>query len=110
MVEAAAGCRNLPKRVPVLANPHDGISMRKRSSESKIFRAVWDGIERSRLQVTRITSKVRGPWTPLIRVISISDVAEGPEIVVMGSVEKEAIWRMLSGTVSTICDGKTIQR
>src|SRR6185503_2054876 len=44
MVEAAAGCRNLPKRVPVLANPQEGISMRKRSSESKIFSEGADGI------------------------------------------------------------------
>jgi hypothetical protein len=27
MVEAAAGCTNLPKRVPVLANPQEGISI-----------------------------------------------------------------------------------
>src|SRR4051812_34829005 len=31
-VEAAAACRNLPNRVPVFANPHDGSSIRKPSS------------------------------------------------------------------------------
>src|SRR5215469_11501067 len=31
IVEAAAGCRNLPKRVPVLAKPHEGNSTWKRS-------------------------------------------------------------------------------
>ncbi len=32
MVVAAAACTNLPKRVPVLANPHEGISIWKESS------------------------------------------------------------------------------
>src|SRR5450631_1472937 len=32
MVVAAAACTNLPKRVPVFANPHEGISMWKLSS------------------------------------------------------------------------------
>src|SRR5436305_10863851 len=35
VVAAAAGCKNLPKRVPVLANPQDGISMRNSSSDRK---------------------------------------------------------------------------
>src|SRR5258707_7856705 len=35
VVTAAAGCKNLPKRVPVLANPQDGISMRNSSSDRK---------------------------------------------------------------------------
>ncbi len=35
---------------------------------------------------TRMTSSVRGPCTPLMRVISISAVADGPEMVVMGRV------------------------
>ena len=34
MVVAAAAWRNLPNRVPVLAKPHDGSSMRNRSSDS----------------------------------------------------------------------------
>src|SRR5437764_10460749 len=32
VVAAAAGCKNLPKRVPVLANPQEGIPMRNSSS------------------------------------------------------------------------------
>src|SRR5436309_14301566 len=32
VVEAAAACKNLPKRVPVLANPQEGISIWKRFS------------------------------------------------------------------------------
>ena len=39
---------------------------------------------------------MRGPCTPLIRVISMSEVADGPEIVVMGSVAKADIWRIPS--------------
>src|SRR5207248_2576810 len=35
-VPAAAACRNLPKRVPVLAKPHDGSSMWKTSSAAAI--------------------------------------------------------------------------
>src|SRR4051794_7584419 len=35
VVAAAAGCKNLPKRVPVLANPQEGISMRNSSSDGK---------------------------------------------------------------------------
>jgi len=34
---AAAGCRNLPKRVPVLAKPQDGTSMRNFSSAWETF-------------------------------------------------------------------------
>lgn len=51
--------------------------------------------------LTRITSSVRGPCTPLMRVISMSEVAEGPEIVVNGAVPKVASWRIPSGTVCT---------
>src|SRR5437764_2781654 len=35
VVAAAAGCKNLPKRVPVLANPQEGISIRNSSSDRK---------------------------------------------------------------------------
>src|SRR5215471_14145202 len=41
VVAAAAGCKNLPKRVPVLANPHDGTSIRNVSRARNIV-AVWD--------------------------------------------------------------------
>jgi hypothetical protein len=45
--------------------------------------------------------KVRGLWTPRMRVISISDVAEGPEMKVVVSVLLSAIRSKASGTVST---------
>jgi hypothetical protein len=35
-VVAAAGCTNLPKRVPVFAKPHEGISMASESRAAKI--------------------------------------------------------------------------
>ena len=35
---------------------------------------------------TRTTPRKRGPWTPRMRVISISLVADGPEINVIGCV------------------------
>ena len=44
----------------------------------------WTAITTHR-QLTITTSTNRGPCTPLIRVISISAVAEGPEINVVGS-------------------------
>jgi hypothetical protein len=37
---AAAVCMNLPKRVPVFANPQEGSSMRNVSSAEKIFSLV----------------------------------------------------------------------
>src|SRR5581483_4147551 len=36
VVTAAADCRNLPNRVPVLANPHEGSSIRNCSSASSM--------------------------------------------------------------------------
>ena len=96
MVEAAAACTNLPKRVPVLANPQEGISIWKESSalnclvEECGFRLFmvylpFAGLVWHRLTVidssrTRITLRNRGPCTPLMRVISMSAVALGPEM------------------------------
>ena len=42
------------------------------------------------LQETIRTSRKRGPCTPLMRVISISAVADGPEMNVVGSVAVSA--------------------
>src|SRR5262249_29212314 len=50
-------------------------------------------------QPTRITSSVRGPWTPLMRVISMSAVADGPEIVVATDGLSARSRRIASGTV-----------
>ena len=54
-----------------------------------------------RIQLTSTTSSVRGPWTPRIRVISISAVAEGPEMVVSSAGLHSATPRSASGTVCT---------
>jgi len=51
------------------------------------------------LSVTTITPSVRGPCTPRIRVISMSAVAEGPEIVVTRAGWRAARRRIASGTV-----------
>ena len=59
---------------------------------------------------TRMTSRVRGPWTPLMRIISMSEVAEGPEIVVSGAGRRAAMRRMPSGTVATSWERRTTQR
>src|SRR5208337_1558630 len=40
--------------------------------------------------VTRSTSRVRGPWTPSTRLSSMSEVAEGPEMNVIGRVVSPA--------------------
>ncbi len=53
-------------------------------------------------QTTTITSSVRGPCTPRMRVISMSAVAEGPEIVVTSAGASAAMLLIASGTVCTI--------
>src|SRR3954470_8510465 len=47
VVVAAAGCINFPKRVPVLANPHDGSSMRNLSSAANILSLVDECMQTS---------------------------------------------------------------
>ena len=52
-------------------------------------------------------SSVRGPWTPFTRTISMSTVADGPEMNVSGlSVELASA----SGTEGTICSVRTTHR
>jgi len=58
----------------------------------------------------RMTSSVRGPCTPRIRVISMSAVADGPEIVVTSVAPAAASPRIASGTVCTTCPANTTQR
>ena len=57
---------------------------------------------------TMITSSVRGPWTPLTRTISMSTVADGPEMNVSGRVGSSRA--SASGTELTICSVRTTQR
>ena len=56
----------------------------------------------------RITSRKRGPWTPLMRVISMSAVAEGPETNVVGRSGSSRA--KASGTVSTTWSTVTTHR
>src|ERR1700677_115339 len=58
----------------------------------------------------RITSRYRGPCTPLIRVISMSAVADGPETKVVANLELGRSRSMASGTVSTTSSTRTRQR
>jgi len=57
---------------------------------------------------TSSTSRKRGPWTPLMRVISMSAVADGPEKNVTGRVGSRRA--KASGKVSTTCAASTTQR
>lgn len=61
---------------------------------------------------TSTTSSVRGPCTPSTRLSSMSDVAEGPEIIVSGRPARTASARRAtpSGTVSTTRSAGTMQR
>jgi len=55
--------------------------------------------------MTTRTSRVLGPWTPSTRFNSMSDVAEGPEIQVIGRSDRPADSckaRTASGTIPTI--------
>ncbi len=58
----------------------------------------------------RITSRCRGPCTPLIRVISISAVAEGPEKKVVVNSAVPLSLSIACGTVSTTSATFTTQR
>ena len=64
------------------AGPQRGAALRVQTA-----RRPWrpEGLRYRRPPSTSTTSSVRGPWTPLTRVISISAVAEGPEIVVISA-------------------------
>jgi hypothetical protein len=64
----------------------------------------------SKESVMQITSRLRGPWTPRMRVISMSAVAEGPEIKVRGDVETGAKRANACGTERTNWPGKTTHR
>ena len=55
---AAATCRNLPKRVPVLANPQEGISMRKLSSAFATRSTLSCGFMRFNLASTERTESL----------------------------------------------------
>ena len=57
----------------------------------------------------RTTVSRRGPWTPRMRVISISDVAEGPEIVVIAMALRLAMAASASGSSSCTCPRCTRQ-
>ena len=57
---------------------------------------------------TRITSSVRGPWTPLTRTISMSTVADGPEMNVSGRVACSRA--RASGSELTSCSTRTTHR
>ncbi len=57
---------------------------------------------------TMTTSSVRGPWTPSIRLSSMSLVADGPLIQVSGRVGRS--WARASGTVPAIRPASTTQR
>ena len=56
-----------------------------------------------------MTVSLRGPWTPRMRIISMSAVAEGPEMVVMGEELFDAMAAMASGTSSTTWSRRTRQ-
>ena len=69
-----------------------------------------DQVHVPRLQLTSTTSRNRGPWTPLMRVISISAVADGPETNVVGRVAVPDKRSNTSGTVYTTCPAKITHR
>src|SRR5271157_454853 len=59
--------------------------------------------------VTRSTSRVRGPWTPSTRFSSISEVAEGPEMNVIGrAVSPAAVCRLATFTGSGHSRGQAL--
>jgi hypothetical protein len=56
------------------------------------------------------TSSVRGPCTPSTRLSSISEVAEGPEMKVIGRSPPAWSRAIASGTSPTICSARTTHR
>src|SRR5262245_2787154 len=64
VVTAAAGCTYFPKRVPVLANPHDGNSIRKASSAAEtrsVTASPEEGIGQTSVNRNDVTGRLRAP-------------------------------------------------
>ena len=71
------------------------------------------GIGSRMSDVTRSTSRVRGPWTPSTRLSSMSEVAEGPEMnVIERAVSPAAVCKLAtaSGTSPTTWSSRMTHR
>src|SRR4051812_39148010 len=73
VVAAAAGCKNLPKRVPVLAKPQEGIAMRNSSSARNTVpesRALMPGRPfAGRLHITKDGGHALSVGNPTLRIV-----------------------------------------